>query len=91
VAVITVSATAQDFRRNKFNEYKTLTNVGPTMYWLDKFVNKVFKHFDWRKTMFLFDKDYQEKITNSNCYLTMASLKAELLNAKVSVDYKIRC
>lgn len=90
VAVITVSANAQDFRRNKFKEYKTLTNIGPTMYWLDKFVGKIFKHFNWKQTMFLFDKDYQEQITNSNCYLTMASLKAGLLNQKVSVDYKIR-
>lgn len=79
-----------DFRRNKFKEYKTLTNIGPTMYWLNKFVGKVFKHFNWKKTMFLFDKDYQEQITNSNCYLTMASLKQALLNDKVSVDYKIR-
>ena len=90
VAVITVSAMAQDFRRNKFKEYKTLTNIGPTMYWLDKFVDKVFKHFKWKQTIFLFDKDFQEPITNSNCYLTMASLKAQLLNTEVSVDYKIR-
>jgi len=90
VAVITVSATAQDFRRNKFREYKTLTNIGPTMYWLDKFIGKLFRRFNWKQTMFLFDKDYQEQITNSNCYLTMASLKAALLNQNVSVDYKIR-
>jgi len=89
VAVITVSAAAQEFRRNKKREYRTLTNVGPTMYWLDKFIGKLFRHFNWKQTMFLFDKDYQEQITNSNCYLTMASLKAELLNNKVSVDYKI--
>lgn len=90
VAVITTSALAQDFRKNKFNEYKTLTNIGPTMYWLDKFVTKVFKQFGWKQTIFLFDKDHQEQITNFNCYLTMASLKAALLNAKINVDYKIR-
>ncbi len=60
------------------------------MYWLDKFVTKVFKRFDWKQTIFIFDKDYQEQITNSNCYLTMASLKAALLNSKITVDYKIR-
>ncbi len=90
VAVITVSAMAQDFRKNKFTEYKTLTNIGPTMYWLDKFVTKVFSYFNWKQVIFIFDKDYQEQITNFNCYLTMASLKAALLNSKVTVDYKIR-
>lgn len=60
------------------------------MYWLDKFVTKVFKHFEWKQVIFIFDKDYQEQITNFNCYLTMASLKAALLNSKVNVDYKIR-
>ena len=90
VAVITVGALAQDFRKNKFSEYKTLTNIGPTMFWLDKFVTKVFKHFGWKQVIFIFDKDYQEQITNFNCYLTMASLKAALLNSKVTVDYKIR-
>lgn len=89
VAVITVGALAQDFRKNKFTEYKTLTNIGATMYWLDKFVTKVFNHFGWKQVIFLFDKDYQEQITNFNCYLTMASLKAALLNAKITVDYKI--
>lgn len=81
---------AQDFRKNKFNEYKTLTNIGATMFWLDKFVIKVFKHFGWKQVIFLFDKDYQEQETNFNCYLTMASLKAALLNSNVTVDYKIR-
>ena len=90
VSVITVGALAQDFRKSKATEYKTLTNIGPTLYWLDRFVSKVFKKFDWKQTIFLFDKDYQEQITNFNCYLTMASLKAALLNANVSVDYKIR-
>jgi hypothetical protein len=90
VAVITVGASAQDFRKNKFSEYKTLTNIGPTMYWLDKFVTKVFKHFEWKQVIFLFDKDFQEQDTNFNCYLTMASLKAALLNAQITVDYKIR-
>lgn len=90
VAVITVGAMAQDFRKNKFNEYKTLTNIGATMYWLDKFVTKVFKHFGWKQVIFLFDKDFQEQKTNFNCYLTMASLKAALLNSQITVDYKIR-
>jgi hypothetical protein len=90
VAVITVGASAQDFRKNKFSEYKTLTNIGPTMYWLDKFVTKVFKNFEWKQVIFLFDKDFQEQDTNFNCYLTMASLKAALLNAQITVDYKIR-
>lgn len=90
VAVITVNAMAQDFRKNKFNEYKTLTNIGPTLYWLDKFVTKLFNHFGWKQVIFIFDKDYQEQITNFNCYLTMASLKAALLNSKITVDYKIR-
>jgi hypothetical protein len=90
VSVITVGALAQDFRKNKFNEYKTLTNVGPTMYYLDKFISKVFKYFGWKQVIFLFDKDYQEPSTNFNCYLTMASLKAALLNSQVTVDYKIR-
>lgn len=90
VAVITVGALAQDFRRSKFSEYKTLTNIGPTMYWLDKFVVKVFKRFGWKQVIFLFDKDFQEQDTNSNCYLIMASLKNALLNAQIIVDYKIR-
>lgn len=90
VAVITVGALAQDFRKNKFTEYRTLTNIGATMYWLDKFVIKVFKHFEWKQVIFLFDKDHQEQITNFNCYLTMASLKAALLNSQITVDYKIR-
>ena len=90
VAVITVSLLAQDFRKNKFTEYKTLTNIGPTMYWLDKFVCKVFNQFKWKQTLFLFDKDYQEQITNSNCYLTMASLKSALLNYEIVVEYKIK-
>lgn len=81
---------AQDFRKNKFTEYKTLTNVGATMYWLDKFMISVFRRFDWRQVIFLFDKDYQEQTTNFNCYLTMASLKAALLNSQITVDYKIR-
>jgi uncharacterized protein YeeX (DUF496 family) len=90
VAVITAATMAQDFRRNKFNEYKTLTNIGATMFWLDKFVVKVFKHFHWKQVIFLFDKDYQEQETNFNCYLTMASLKNALLNSNITVDYKIR-
>ena len=81
---------ASDFRKNKFTEYKTLTNIGPTMYWLDKFMTKVFQRFGWKQTIFIFDKDYQEQITNSNCFLTMASLKNALLNAKINVDYKIK-
>ena len=60
------------------------------MYWLDKFVTKVFKNFEWKQVIFLFDKDFQEQDTNFNCYLTMASLKAALLNAQITVDYKIR-
>jgi hypothetical protein len=60
------------------------------MYWLDKFVTKIFKYFEWKQVIFIFDKDYQEQITNFNCYLTMASLKAALLNSKINVDYKIR-
>lgn len=90
VAVLTVGAMAQDFRKNKFTEYKTLTNIGATMYWLDKFMINVFRRFEWRQVIFLFDKDYQEQTTNFNCYLTMASLKAALLNSQVNVDYKIR-
>jgi hypothetical protein len=81
---------AQDFRKNKFTEYKTLTNVGVTMYWLDKFMISLFRRFGWRQVIFFFDKDYQEQTTNFNCYLTMASLKAALLNSQISVDYKIR-
>ena len=84
VAVITTNALAQDFRKNKFTEYRTLTNIGPTMFWLDKFVSKVFTRFGWKQTIFIFDKDYQEQMTNSNCYLTMASLKAALLNSKIN-------
>jgi hypothetical protein len=90
VAVLTVGASAQDFRKHKFTEYKTLTNIGPTMYWLDKFVTKVFENFNWKQVIFLFDKDFQEQSTNFNCYLTMASMKSSLLNFNVTVDYKIR-
>lgn len=81
---------AQDFRKNKFTEYKTLTNIGPTMYWLDKFVTKLFKRFDWKQTIFIFDKDYQEQITNSNCFFTMGSLKAALFNSNITVEYKTK-
>ena len=90
MAVLTVGAMAQDFRKNKFTEYKTLTNIGATMYWLDKFMINVFRRFEWRQVIFLFDKDYQEQTTNFNCFLTMASLKGALLNSQVNVDYKIR-
>ena len=89
VSVITVSAQAQEFRKNKFSEYKTLTNVGPTMYWLDRFIINLFAHFGWKKVILIFDKEHQEPETNFNCFLTMASLKAALFNANVVVDYKI--
>lgn len=90
VAVITVGAMAQDFRKNKLSEYKTLTNIGATMHWLDKFLINLFRRFEWRQVIFIFDKDYQEPTTNFNCYLTMASLKGALLNSKITVDYKIK-
>ncbi len=88
--MITVSALAQEFRKNKFTEYKTLTNVGTTMHSLDRFVINLFNHFGWRHVILFFDKNYQEHETNFNCFLTMASLKGALLNANVTVDYKIR-
>jgi atrial natriuretic peptide receptor A len=90
VSVLTVGAMAQEFRNNKLRDYRTLTNIGPTLFWLDKFVYKLFDHFEWKQTIFLFDKDYQDKTSNFNCYLTMASLKATLLRAKITVDYKIK-
>lgn len=88
--MITVSALAQEFRKNKFTEYKTLTNVGPTMHWLDRFVVNLFSYFGWKQVILIFDKEHQEQETNFNCFLTMASLKAALLNASVVVDYKTR-
>ena len=84
-----MSALAQEFRKNKLSEYKTLTNVGPTMYWLDRFIVNLFGYFDWKQVILIFEKEYQEPETNFNCFLTMASLKAALFNANVVVDYKI--
>lgn len=81
---------AGDFRKHKLKEFKTLTNIGPSNYWLEMFVRKIFDRFEWKKTIMLFDKDYQEKETNSNCFLTMSALKSTLLNHNVSVDYKIK-
>jgi hypothetical protein len=60
------------------------------MYSLDRFVVNLFNYFGWRHVILFFDKDYQEHETNFNCFLTMASLKNALLNANVTVDYKIR-
>ncbi len=88
--VVTVNAMAGDFRKKKKIEYKTLTNIGPSNYWQETFVKRIFEKFGWKKTIMLFDKDYQEKETNSNCFLTMSSLKSALLDNKISVDYKIK-
>ena len=33
----------------------------------ETFVKNIFKKFNWKRTIMLFDKDYQEKETNSNC------------------------
>lgn len=90
VTVITVSAIAQEFRINKKREYKTLTNLGATVHSLEVFVQDIFEKFGWKRVIFIFDKEYQETGTNYNCYLTMASLKSALLNARIVVDYKLR-
>lgn len=81
---------AGDFRKKKLVEFRTLTNIGPSNYWQETFVKNIFKKFNWKRTIMLFDKDYQEKETNSNCFLTMSSLKAALLDSNISVDYKIK-
>lgn len=90
ISVITANAMAGDFRKNKLKEFKYLTNIGPSNYWQETFVRKIFDLFQWKKTIMLFDKDHQEQETNSNCFLTMSAIKSTLLNHKVSVDYKIK-
>lgn len=87
---MTANALAPEFRKYKHQEYKTLTVIGPSLYWLDNFIRQLFKRFNWKQVILIFDKTSNEAETNSQCFLIMASLKNALLTNNITVDYKLR-
>ncbi|XP_041760134.1 atrial natriuretic peptide receptor 3-like isoform X1 [Coregonus clupeaformis] len=84
IPVISAGALASGFS-DKEKEYSHLTRISPSYLKMAETFLAMFRHFNWKDALLIFDEDKQER----NCYFTMEGVHVKLMDEYQTVTYAI--